>query len=165
MTYRIRGLDPAEFAPLFAEEETELTSKLARREVAGATGYYPCRVSLQDAAPGEELVLAHYANHDVASPYRNAFAVYVRAAAETAAEYVDTVPPILRGRPIALRGYDAQGDLHRATLALADDVDQQARALLADPAVAYIDAHNAMHGCFAARIERFEAATAEECFT
>ena len=53
-----------------------------------------------------------------------------------------------------MRGYTADGDLHRAALALADDVDGQVRALLEDPAVAYIDAHNAMHGCFAARIER-----------
>lgn len=165
MTYRIRGLDPAAFAHLFSATSDALQDSLARREVAGATGYYPCRVSLQDAAPGEPLVLAHYANHDVASPYRNAFAIYVREAAETAAEYIDAVPPILRGRPIALRGYDAHGDLHRAALALADDVDAQARALLADPAVAYIDAHNAMHGCFAARIDRYRAATAEECFT
>ncbi len=165
MTYRIRGLDPEAFAHLFAAEAAELDRNLARRVVAGAAGYYPCRVSLEDAAPGEALVLAHYANHDVASPYRNAFAIYVRKAADAAAEYVDALPPILRGRPIALRGYDAHGDLHRAALALADDVDAQARALLDDPAVAYIDAHNAMHGCFAARIERHEAASAEECFT
>lgn len=165
MTYRIRGLDPAEFLPLFSAGEAELAAKLARREVAGAAGYYPCRVSLEDAAPGEALVLAHYANHDVASPYRNAFAIYVREAADVAAAYVDTPPPILRRRPIALRGYDANGNLHRAALALADDVDRQARALLDDPAVAYIDAHNAMHGCFAARIERFAAEGAEECFT
>ena len=154
MTYRIRGLDPATFAPLFAASPAELERNLARREVAGATGRYPCRVSLEDAAPGEALVLTHFANHDVASPYRNAFAILVREGAATAADYVDAVPPILRGRPIALRGYDPQGNLHRAALALADDVDAQARTLLADPAVAYIDAHNAMHGCFAARIER-----------
>jgi Protein of unknown function (DUF1203) len=158
MTYRIRGLDPAKFAHLFASDPAELERNLARREVAGAAGYYPCRVSLEDAAPGEVLVLAHFANHDVASPYRNAFAIYVREGADVAAEYVDAPPPILRGRPIALRGYDTNGDLHRAALALVDDVDAQARALLDDPAVAYIDAHNAMHGCFAARIERFEAA-------
>jgi Protein of unknown function (DUF1203) len=153
MTYRIRGLDPAAFAHLFAADPAELARNLARREVAGA-GRYPCRVSLEDAAPGEALVLTHYANHDVASPYRNAFAIYVREAVSAAAEYVDAIPPILRGRPIALRGYDAQANLHRAVLALADDVDTQARTLLADPEVAYIDAHNAMHGCFAARIER-----------
>lgn len=156
MTYRIRGLDPSAFAHLFSAGEIELARNLARREVAGAVGKYPCRVSLEDAAPGEALVLAHYANHDVASPYRNAFAIYVRKNAVAAAEYVDALPPVLRGRPIALRGYDAQGNLHSAALALADDVDASARALLEDDAIAYIDAHNAMHGCFAARIERAE---------
>ena len=157
MTFRIRGLDPAAFTHLFAADPAELGRNLARREVAGAAGRYPCRVSLEDAAPGEALVLTHYANHAVASPYRNAFAIYIREAADAAADYIDRLPPILRHRPIALRGYDSHGNLHRAALALSDDVDAGARALLDDPQVAYIDAHNAMHGCFAARIERFEA--------
>lgn len=165
MTYRIRGLDPASFVDLFTADPSELERNLARREVAEATGIYPCRVSLVDAAPGEALVLTHYANHAVASPYRNAFAIYVRENAAVAAEYVDTLPPVLRGRPIALRGYDAHGNLRRAALALADDVDAQARTLLTDPEVGYIDAHNAMHGCFAARMERCEDTVAAECST
>lgn len=153
MTYRIRGLDPALFADLFALDDASLATQRARREVAGE-GRFPCRVTLEDAQPGEALLLTHYANHAVESPYRNAFAIYVRASAREAADYVDSLPPVLRARPIALRGYTAAGDLHRAALALADDVDAQTRGLLEDPAVAYIDAHNAMHGCFAARIER-----------
>lgn len=161
MTYRIRGLDPALFADQFAMGDAALARRRARREVAGE-GYFPCRVTLQDAQPGEELLLTHHVNHAVEGPYRNAFAIYVRADARAAADYVDSLPPVLRGRPIALRGYTADGDLHRAALALADDVDAQVRALLEDPAVAYIDAHNAMHGCFAARIERHGS---EECFT
>jgi Protein of unknown function (DUF1203) len=157
MTYRIRGL----FADQLALDDASLDRQRARREVAGE-GYFPCRVTLEDAAPGEVLLLTHYANHAVESPYRNAFAIYVRAEASEAADYVDSLPPVLRGRPIALRGYTANGDLHRAALALADDVDAQVCGLLEDPAVAYIDAHNAMHGCFAARIERHAS---EECFT
>lgn len=161
MTYRIRGLDPVLFADQLALDDASLARRRARREVAGE-GRFPCRVSLEDAAPGEVLLLTNYANHAVEGPYRNAFAIYVRADATEAAEFVDALPPVLRGRPIALRGYTGNGDLHRAALALADDVDTQVRALLADPQVAYIDAHNAMHGCFAARIERHFG---EECFT
>lgn len=130
MTYRIRGLDPALFADHFALDDANLARRRARRAVAGE-GRFPCRVTLEDAAPGEALLLTHYANHAV-----------------------ESLPPVLRGRPNALRGYTAAGDLHRAALALADDVDAQLRALLADGKVAYIDAHNAMHSCFAARIER-----------
>lgn len=155
MTYRIRGLDPDQFAPLFKAGGDALAAQLARREIAGE-GRYPCRVSLEDAQEGEEVLLTHFANHTAKTPYRNAFAIFVRKDAGEAAEYVDAVPPILRARPIALRCYDAAGNLHRAALALSDDVDTLARALLDDPNVAYIDAHNAMHGCFAARIERYE---------
>lgn len=153
MTYRIRGLDPQQFAHTFAFARAGAGGGLNRCEVAGA-GRYPCRVSLEDAAQGEEVLLTHYTNHAVDTPYRNAFAIYVRAAADRAADYVDCLPPILRARPIALRGYDCPGNLHRAALALSDNVDAMARQLLDDPAIAYIDAHNAMHGCFAARIER-----------
>ena len=158
MTYRIRGLDPDQFTRTFAYARVGMGDGLNRREIAGK-GRYPCRVSLEDATEGEELLLTHFTNHSVETPYRNAFAIYVRADAEAAAEFVDEMPPILRARPIALRGYDADGNLHRAALSLADDVDKVARALLADPLIAYIDAHNAMHGCFAARIERYEVAS------
>jgi hypothetical protein len=161
MTYRIRGLDPQFFAVQLALDDAELARRRARREVAGE-GYFPCRVTLEDAKPGEALLLTHYAHHAVEGPYRNAFAIYVRANATEAADYIDSLPPVLRGRPIALRGYTATGDLHRAALALADDVEAQLGTLLADPQVAYIDAHNAIHGCFAARIERHAC---EECFT
>ena len=74
MTYRIRGLEPALFAGHFALDDASLARRLARREVAGE-GRFPCRVTLKDAMPGETLLLTHYANHAVESPYRNAFAI------------------------------------------------------------------------------------------
>ena len=154
MTYRVRGLDPQQFKPLFAMGVDGLRSARATRLTAGVEGKFPCRVSLRDAEPGDELALVHFTNHDVETPYRNAYAIYVREAATEAAEYIDELPPVLRARPIALRGYDAAGNLAQAAIALNDDVDQSVRALLDDPTIAYIDAHNAMHGCFAARIER-----------
>lgn len=153
MTYRIRGLDPQQFKPLFALDQDGLKRARAERLQAESSGRYPCRVSLRDAEPGDELALVHFTNHDVETPYRNAFAIFVRKNVD-AAEYVDELPPVLRARPIALRGYDASGNLAQAAIALNDDVDTIARKLLDDPAIAYIDAHNAMHGCFAARIER-----------
>ncbi|MFW2351233.1 DUF1203 domain-containing protein [Qipengyuania sp.] len=155
MTYRIRGLEPGQFASLFAMDDAGLAARLSRRVVAGAEGRHPCRVSLRDAAPGEVLVLTHYTNHAVDTPYRNSFAIFVRRDA-VAADHIDQLPPVLRHRPIALRGYDAGGDLRQAALAVEDDVDVAIRTLLADEAVAYIDAHNAKHGCFAARIERYD---------
>jgi hypothetical protein len=38
----------------------------------------PCRVSLTDAQPGDEILLVNYEHHPVDSPYRRRYAVYVR---------------------------------------------------------------------------------------
>ena len=49
MTYRVAGLDPAEFAPLWAMDDDELSRRPARR-VAEETGRgFPRRVALEDA--------------------------------------------------------------------------------------------------------------------
>ena len=43
----------------------------------------PCRISLTDATPGDELILVNYEHHAVASPYRMRFAIYVRQGERT----------------------------------------------------------------------------------
>jgi len=156
MTYRIRGLEPGLFTHYFAMDEGELASHRAIRAVADADRGFPCRVSLRDAAKGDELVLVNHTNHAVDTPYRNSFAIYVRRDATEAADYVDRCPPVFEGRPIALRGYSAAGMLRAARLALPGEADAGIRVLLDDPQIAYIDAHNAAHGCFAARVTRYD---------
>jgi hypothetical protein len=158
MTYCIRGLEPGPFDHFFALDGAELAAHNARRVRAAADRGFPCRVSLRDADEGEELLLVHHVNHDVATPYRNAFAIYVREGAEEAAEYVDACPPVFEGRPLAFRCYDADGNLRTAALAMPGEADATIRRLLGEPETAYIDAHNAAHGCFAARIGRYEVA-------
>jgi len=156
VTYRIRGLDPDQFAKFFAMTDEQLVSHRAVRAVADADRGFPCRVSLRDATCGDELVLVHHTNHAVETPYRNSFAIFVRRDATEAAEYVDCCPPVFEGRPIALRGYDADGNLRDARLTMAGEADAGIRSLLDDPGVDYIDAHNAAHGCFAARVTRYD---------
>lgn len=154
MTYAIRGLDPARFAPLFAMAADDLGRHRAVRIRAAADHGFPCRVSLRDAGEGDELVLVHHTHHAVETPYRGAFAIYVRKDAATAAEFVDECPPVFMGRPLALRGYDAAGMLVAARLASPGEADAAIRVLLEDASIAYIDAHNAAYGCFAARVTR-----------
>ena len=156
MTYRIAGLNPQDFNKYFAMEDAELAGHRATRSKAAASHGFPCRVSLRDADEGEELLLVNYTNHAVETPYRNAFAIYVRKDAGEPAEYVDQCPPVFEGRPIALRGYDAGGMLAAARLALPGEADTAIRALLEDTEIVYIDAHNAAHGCFSARVERHD---------
>ncbi len=153
MTYSIRGLSPESFAPLFALDDAALAAINARRVIATADRGFPCRISLEDAKAGEALILLHHVSHDVATPYRSAYAIYVRPGV-AAATWRDELPPVFEGRPLALRAFDADGMLQTARLAGPGKADGAIRDLFADDGISYIDAHNAAHGCFAARIER-----------
>ena len=156
MTYSITGLSPDSFAPLFALDYDALTAQGAVRTIATASRGFPCRVSLEDAREGEQLILLHHTSHDVPTPYRSAYAIYVRQGAAQAGPFIDTTPPVFAGRPLALRGFGADRMLKDAKLALPDRADEAIRALFDDPCIAYIDVHNAAHGCFAARAHRHE---------
>lgn len=153
MTYLIQGLSPDPFAPLFAMSDVELAAHNARRVVATADRGFPCRISLEDARAGEQLILLHHISHDVATPYRSAYAIYVRPDVSAPA-FRDELPPVFEGRPLALRAFDAGGMLQTARLTGPGEADRAIRDLFDDDAISYIDAHNAAYGCFAARIER-----------
>lgn len=154
MTYRIEGLKRADFAALFAMSDEQLAEHGATRVVAGADRGWPCRVTLDDAKAGESLILLNHVSHDVATPYRSAYAIYVRENTEDVADYVDAVPPVFEGRPLAFRAFDKDGMLRNAALALPGEADAKIRALFESDDIAYIHAHNAAHGCFAAKVER-----------
>jgi hypothetical protein len=154
MTYRITGLDPSRFAHLAGASDTVLAAQGAVRVTADKAPGYPCRVTLADAKPGETLILLNHVSHDVATPYRSSYAIYVREHGAAQADYRDCVPPVFVGRPLGLRAFDASGMLRTAALALAGQADAKIREVFADPDIAYIHAHNAAHGCFAAKVER-----------
>ena len=153
MTYRIAGLDPAHFAPLWALPDGALALEGARRVTADSDRGFPCRITLEDVPKGEQLLLVHHVHHDVAGPYRSAFAIFVRKGGEQAV-YEDRCPPCFERRTLSLRGFDNEGALAETQLVLPGKADEAIRALLANPEIAYINAHNAAAGCFAARIER-----------
>ena len=158
MTYSISGLPLADFAPLFGLDDSALAAMGARRVVADADRGYPCRVSLMDAAMGETLILLNHVSNASDGPYRARHAIYVREAATEAERHVGRTPPAFSGRSLSLRGFDAAGDLVAAKLAAPEEHDRTIRELLEDIRVHHIDAHNAAHGCFAARIERYKEA-------
>jgi Protein of unknown function (DUF1203) len=159
MTYKIEGLARTDFEHLFAMNDSELAEHNAVRVTADADKGWPCRVSLQDAKAGESLILFNHVSHDVATPYRNAYAIYVRESATDVAAYLDQTPPVFDGRPMAFRAFDRGGMLRNAALALPGQdpgqADAKIRELFDAEEIAYIHAHNAAHGCFSARIERY----------
>ena len=78
MTFRISGLDPAPFASYASMSDEELARYNARRYTANEYPGFPCRVTLDDAQPGEEVILLNFEHLPVDSPYRSSHAIYVR---------------------------------------------------------------------------------------
>ena len=154
MANRIEGLAPEAFASLFGMMDGELAARGAMRVRADAPTGYPCRVSLRDADEGEELVLLNHVSHDVDGPFRTAYAIYVRRAADAPASFEDEAPPYLDSRTLSLRGFGADGLLKHGLLAMPGEADGRIRELFERPEVATIHAHAATYGCFLARIER-----------
>jgi len=154
MTYRITGLSPEPFLHLIGANEVELARANAVRVTANADRGFPCRITLEDAKTGETLILVNHVSHDVATPYRASHAIFVREAYAEPSEYCDATPPAFEQRVLSLRGFGVDGMMRDAKLAQPGEADGVIRALFADGAIAYIHAHNAGAGCFAAKVER-----------
>src|SRR5271156_120407 len=122
MSFIVSGLPLETFSPLFGLGDEALAQHNAVRVIADE-GRYPCRVSLDYAQPGQSLLLLNYEHQDAATPYRSNYAIYVNEAARETHPLAGELPPVLRGRQISLRAFDAEGMLVGAELSLDDDVE------------------------------------------
>jgi hypothetical protein len=153
VTYRVIGLDPAPYRPLFGLADDEL-AKLGVVRMTVTDPTFPCRVSLTDRDIGEQVLLLNHVSHDVANPYRASHAIFVTETDQEPAEYIDEVPPVFKPRVLSLRGFDKDGMMADAILTQPGEADAGIRKLFANPEIQMIHAHNAGRGCFSARIER-----------
>lgn len=153
MTYRIKGLEAATFRPLFGLSDEELARQGVRRVAVTERPGAPCRLSLDDAKVGEQMLLLNHQSVP-SGPYRATHAIYVTEGLEEAAEYVGSIPPALDRRVLSLRAFDPKFDMLHAELVQPGAADEAVRRLLAEPEIAFIHAHYATRGCFAAVVER-----------
>jgi hypothetical protein len=153
-SFQLIGIPPEQFAHLFELSPEKLARRGMARITADAKPGYPCRVSLQDAEPGETLLLLPYEHQPALSPYRASGPVYVRQGAAFANLQPGVVPSYVTVRLISIRSYDARHMMTAAEVRpggdVADEIEQQFR----NPDVAYIHLHNAKRGCFSCRVDR-----------
>lgn len=154
MPFRITGLPADLFRPLFGLDDAALAAHGARRRVVDAKPGFPDRISLSDAEPGETVLLVNYLHQPADTPFRASHAIFVRENAGAAYDRVDEIPPALRARTISLRAFEAGGMMIDAGLADGDTLEEAIGRFFGNPDVAYLQAHYAAWGCYAARVDR-----------
>jgi len=153
MSFRISGLSPEPFRPLF-DLPDEALQRIGARRVYADEPRLPCRVSMAHAELGEELLLVNHAHQPANTPYRAAHAIYVRKVADRAFESVDAVPEVLTSRLLAVRAFDAGHMMIDADVCEGVATAAMFDRFLADPRASYLQVHYARRGCYAARVER-----------
>lgn len=153
MDYLVSGLPVEAFGPLFGLPDGDLRERGATRVVADGPGY-PCRITLEDAAPGETLLLLNWRHLDADSPYRADGPIFVRESAQATARVRNAIPEQQRSRLLSVRAYDAGGWMRDADVVEGVALENLVGRFFADPQVAFLHVHNARRGCYACRIDR-----------
>lgn len=154
MDFRIRGLDPALFTHLFGLDDATLAAAGARRYRVDHTPGFPDRVEVRDLEPGERALLVNYTHQPADNPYRASHAVFVREGATIAYDAVNEIPAVIRIRMMSLRAFDDDHMMLDADLVDGRDMQAAIAQMFGDARVAYLHAHYAKRGCYAARIDR-----------
>jgi len=154
MNYVLHGLEPALFERLFGLDDATLAERGMRRVRSDAPVGYPCRISLEDAPVGEELLLLPFAHQDGATPYRASGPIFVRRGQTQAARIGNELPSYLTLRPLSVRAYDAADEMVDAEVVDGREAAPLVERYLGRADVAYLHIHFARRGCFACRIDR-----------
>jgi hypothetical protein len=154
MTFRITGLDAKPFSHLYGLSDADLARHGAKRYHADESPGFPDRIEMRDAAVGETMLLVNFVHQPAKTPYYASHAIFVREGATETYSAANVVPDVLRRRIISLRGFDADGMLLDADVTDGQHLETVIARLFANPAIAYIHAHNAKQGCYAGRIDR-----------
>lgn len=154
--FQLSGLSHELFDSLFDRSDAQLRLIDVVRTVATTDSAFPCRVSLQDAAVGEELVLLSYEHHSTASPYRSSGPIFVRRHARQVVLAAGVVPPYVSQRQMSLRAYDSADMMTDAIVCEGTVVAEHLDTMFARSDVSYVHLHNARRGCFSCLAQRAE---------
>lgn len=154
MEYIVSGLPLQPFQSLFGLDEAQLAQNGAMRMIADGRSAFPCRITLQDAEPGESLLLLNWRHQDADTPYRSDGPIFVRESALATCVSRNVVPEQQRSRLLSVRAYDANGWMLDADVLEGAELDAAIDRFFAKAAIAYLHVHNARRGCYACRVDR-----------
>jgi hypothetical protein len=152
--FQFSGLPATEFAGLFSKSDQALSVMGIRRMTVTSKPGFPCRVSLDDAEIGEEVLLLPYIHHDVDSPYRASGPIFVRKDTPGAQLAPNEIPAVLLHRLLSLRCYDNAGMMLEAHVLEGKELSQMLSQLFDNQKIEYMHVHNAKPGCYSCSVRR-----------
>jgi hypothetical protein len=154
MNFKLKSLEDTEFANFFEMDKLELDKIGAVRMIVDEFPGFPCRVSLQDAEVGEEVILLPYQHHKTTSPYQANGPLFVRKVAKTAILDINEIPKMFNHRLLSLRGFDKNGIMKDASVTEGQNLREQIIQTFENEDIDYIHIHNAKPGCYNCLVER-----------
>ena len=154
MHFRLSGLSPLPFQHLYGLPEAELTQLGVIRYLVDTKPGYPDRITMEDAEPGQTVLLLNHVCQAADTPYRASHAIFIREGATQQYDAVDQVPASLRIRLLSLRAYDARGMMVWADVRPGTELEAGLDELFALERTDYVHLHYAKPGCYACRAVR-----------
>ena len=154
MNFKINALDHQEFESLFQKSDIELAKQGVKRMLVDEKPGYPCRVSLEDAEIGEEVILVPYEFHKTNSPYQSKGPIFVRKGIETSVFENNEIPVMLKQRLLSFRGYDKMGFMKEAITENGINTKKVIKQIFGNLEIEYIHIHNSSPGCYNCEVRR-----------
>jgi len=146
--FQIKSLNAEEFSNIFELDQSGLQKIGAIKMTVDKKPGFPCRVSLEDAELGEEVMLLPYQHHKTQAPYQSTGPVFVRKNAKTAGLRINEIPKMLQHRLLSLRAYDRNGMMKESSVAEGHTLKDALEKIFSNPDIRYIHIHNAKAGCY-----------------
>ncbi|MGR3808956.1 DUF1203 domain-containing protein [Jiulongibacter sp. NS-SX5] len=153
--FRITAINE-DFQNLFDLDEDELKKIGAVIMVVDEKPGFPCRLSLEDAHIGEEVILFPYEHHKVESPYRASGPIFVRKNVTKANLEINEIPVMLEHRLLSLRIYNEDAMMIDARTVHGSILKKEIQDVFKNQKALYIQVHNAGPGCYNCQINRSE---------
>lgn len=154
MNFQINALSHQPFQHLFNLNDVELKDIGGVRMIVNENPGFPCRVSLEDATIGEEVLLIPFEHHKTNSPYQAKGPIFIRKGIKQRVLQQNETPKMLEHRLLSYRGYDKNGIMKSAITSEEKETKNIIEKIFNDDNIAYIHIHNSSPGCFNCEVKR-----------
>ena len=151
--FRITAIEN-NYNQLFNLNDKELREMSIYKMIVDAKPGYPCRVTLEDAEIGEEVLLLSFEYHKTQSPYKASGPIFIRKNSVKVNLKTNEIPKMLFQRQQTLRMYDENGIMVDAKSPKSNNIRKEIELSFSNNNVSYIQVHNTNPGCYNCLVNR-----------